>query len=92
MTHKSKAVVLRTVKYGESSLIVTMFTERFGVQSYMVKGIRSSGKAAAGKISFFQPAALLDLEVYQNPVKSLQYIKEYQWAHIYRSRLYSSFW
>lgn len=88
MTHKSKAVVLRTVKYGESSLIVAMFTELFGIQSYMVKGIRTSGKSAAGKISFFQPAALLDMEVYQNPVKSLQYIKEYQWAHIYRTIYY----
>lgn len=84
MTHKSKAVVLRTVKYGESSLIVTMFTELFGLQSYMVKGIRSSGKSAAGKISFFQPAALLDAEIYHNPIKHLQYIREYQWAYIYK--------
>lgn len=88
MTHKSKAVVLRTVKYGESSLIVAMFTELFGMQSYMVKGVRTSGKSAAGKISFFQPAALLDMEVYQNPFKSLQYIKEYQWAHIYKTIYY----
>lgn len=85
MTHKSKAIVLRTVKYGESSLIVTMFTELFGLQSYMVKGIRARGKAAAGKISFFQPGAMLDMEVYQNPVKALQYIKEYQWSHIYKT-------
>ena len=72
MTHKSKAVILRTVKYGETSLIVTMFTELFGIQSYMVKGVRSGSKSAAGKISFFQPAALLDLEVYHNPFKTLQ--------------------
>jgi len=85
MTHKTKAVVLRAVKYGESSLIVTMFTELFGLQSYMVKGIRSSGKSAAGKISFFQPAALLEMEAYQNPVKHLQFIKEYHWAYIYKS-------
>ena len=88
MTHKSKAVILRTVKYGESSLVVTMFTELFGIQSYMVKGVRSGSKSAAGKISFFQPAALLDLEVYHNPLKTLQYIKEYRWAHIYTSLYY----
>jgi DNA repair protein RecO (recombination protein O) len=85
MTHKTKAVVLRTVKYGESSLIVTMFTALFGLQSYIVKGIRSGSKSAAGKISFFQPAALLELEAYQNPVKHLQFIKEYHWAYIYKS-------
>ena len=88
MTHKSKAVILRTVKYGETSLVVTMFTELFGIQSYMVKGVRSNSKSALGKISFFQPAALLDLEVYHNPFKSLQYIKEYRWSHIYTSVYY----
>ena len=85
MTHKSKAVLLRTVKYGESSIIVTMFTELFGLQSYMVKGVRSGGKSAAGKISYFQPAAQLSMEVYRNPAKTLQYIKEYQWAYIYKN-------
>ena len=88
MTHKTKAVVLRTVKYGESSLIVTMFTALFGLQSYMVKGVRTAGKSAGGKISFFQPAAILELEAYLNPLKHLQFIKEYQWAYIYKSLYY----
>lgn len=84
MTHKTKGIVLRTVKYGETSLIVAVYTELFGLQSYMVKGIRKSGKSAAGKISFFQPGALLDMVVYLNPLKSIQFIREYQWSYLYK--------
>ncbi|MFL5786527.1 MAG: recombination protein O N-terminal domain-containing protein [Flavisolibacter sp.] len=37
MIHKTKGIVLRTVKYGETSLVVTMFTELLGLQYYIVK-------------------------------------------------------
>ncbi len=40
MIHKTKGIVLKTVKFGETSLVVTAFTEMFGLQSYMVNGIR----------------------------------------------------
>ncbi len=42
--HKTKGIVLRTVKYGETSMIITMFTELFGLQSYLVNGVRTSSK------------------------------------------------
>lgn len=84
MTHKTKGIILRTVKYGETSLIVAVYTELFGLQSYLVKGIRKAGKSSAGKISYFQPAAILEMVVYLNPVKTIQFIREYQWAYIYK--------
>ncbi len=82
--HKTKGIVLRTVKYGETSIIVTMFTELFGVQSYLVNGVRTSGKKGTGKASLFQPAAILDLVVYHNELKHLNRIKEFKWAFIYQ--------
>ena len=57
--HKTKGIVLRTVKYGETSVIVTIFTELFGVQSYLVNGVRTSTKKGVGKANLFQPAARL---------------------------------
>ena len=57
MTHKTKGIVLRTVKYGETSLVVTMFTELFGVQTYMVNNVRTS-KQASSKANHFQPGAI----------------------------------
>lgn len=82
--HKTKGIVLRTVKYGETSIIVTIFTELFGVQSYLVNGVRTSTKKSSGKANYFQPAAILDLVVYHNELKHLNRIKEFKWAYIYQ--------
>jgi DNA repair protein RecO (recombination protein O) len=83
--HKTKGLVLRTVKYGETSIIVTIFTELFGVQTYLVNGVRSSSKKGTGKAGLFQPAALLDLVVYHNELKQLNRIKEFRWATLYQT-------
>jgi len=82
--HKTKGIVLRTVKYGETSLIVSIFTELFGVQSYLVNGVRTSTRKGSGKANLFQPTAILDLEVYHNETKNLQRIKEFKWGHLYQ--------
>ena len=82
--HKTKGIVLRTVKYGETSVIVTIFTELFGVQSYLVNGVRVSTKKGTGKANLFQPTAILDLIVYHNELKQLQRIKEFKWGYLYR--------
>ena len=81
--HKTKGIVLRSVKYGETSLVVTVFTELFGLQSYMINGVRTSSKKGTGKASLFQPTAILDLVVYHNELKHLNRIREFRWAHLY---------
>lgn len=83
--HKTKGIVLRSVKYGETSLVVTLLTELFGVQSYLVNGVRVSTKKGTGKAVLFQPAAMLDLVVYHNELKHLNRIKEFKWAHLYKN-------
>ena len=83
--HHTKGVVLRAVKYGETSLIVSIYTELFGIQQYIIKGVRTASKKAAANASYFQPGALLDLQAYHQDIKSIQYIKEYQWAYLYRT-------
>lgn len=82
--HHTKGIVLRTVKYGETSVIVSIFTELFGVQSYLVNGVRVSSKKGSGRANLFQPSAILDMIVYHNELKQLQRIKEFKWAHIYQ--------
>lgn len=82
MVHKTRGIVLRTVKYGETSLICTMFTELFGLQSYMVKGVRSSKKRRSSPL---YPGALLDMVVYQQPNRNLQQIREYAPYVLYES-------
>jgi DNA repair protein RecO (recombination protein O) len=63
MLHKTKGVVLNYLKYKESSIIAKVYTERFGIQSYVVNGVRSS-KAKVNRIALFQPLTLLDMVVY----------------------------
>jgi DNA repair protein RecO (recombination protein O) len=82
--HDTKGIVLRTVKYGETSVIVSIFTELFGVQSYLVNGVRASTKKGSGKANLFQPSAILDLVVYHNDLKQLQRIREFGWDHLYQ--------
>jgi DNA repair protein RecO (recombination protein O) len=82
--HKIKGIVLRAVKYGETSLVVTLLTELFGLQSYLVNGVRTMTKKGAGKANLFQPPAILDLVVYHNELKHLQRIREFKWAVLYR--------
>src|SRR3569832_2393554 len=84
MIHKTKGIVLRTVKYGETSLVVTVFTELFGLQSYLVKGVKTPAKKGTAKANLFQPAAILDLVAYHNEFKNLQRLKEFRWALLYQ--------
>ncbi|MBS1662755.1 MAG: DNA repair protein RecO [Bacteroidetes bacterium] len=84
MLHKTKGIVLKTVKYGETSLIATLYTELFGLQTYIVSGVRTSSKKGPGKANLFQPSAILDLIVYHNDLKNLQRIREMKWSALYQ--------
>lgn len=85
MIHSTKGIVLRSVKYGETSVVATIFTEIFGIQSYIVNGVRTASKTS--KAHFFQPSSLLELQVYHNELKNLQRIKEMKWAVLYKNIL-----
>ena len=85
MIYSTKGIVLRTIKYGETSVIASIFTELFGIQSYMVNGARTSGKTS--KAHFFQPSSILDMEVYHNELKNLQRIKDLKWSILYKNIL-----
>ena len=70
MLTKTQAIVLHSLKYGETRLIVDMFTRAFGRQSFIV----SIPKTPKGKIKkqFFQPLTLLEIETDIRPKMQLQ--------------------
>ena len=82
MIAQTKGIVIKTINYGESGIVVKIFTEVFGMQSYMVKGI--GAKHAKNKTAFFQPLNLLDLVVYHKENKNLQHLKEVQPDYIFQ--------
>lgn len=74
MEVKTKAIVLRTVKYGDSRMIVDMLTASVGRVSFVC----SLSKTNKGKIKkqLFQPLTLLDLVFDYRPTVELQRIKD----------------
>jgi DNA repair protein RecO (recombination protein O) len=85
LIYLTKGIVLRTIKYGETSIIAHIFTELFGEQSYLVNGVRTTGKSS--KAHLFQPSSILEMEVYYNELKNLQRIKDLKWAVLYKNIL-----
>lgn len=74
MLHKTRGVVFKFFKYRDTSIIAKIYTEEFGLQSYIVNGVRSA--KAKSKAAFFQPLTLLDLVVYKKPNADIQRISE----------------
>lgn len=83
MLHKTKGIVLGHVKYGESSLIIQVYTDKFGIQSYIENGVRKA--KAKHKMAIFQPLTLLDLVVYKKNNSSINRMSEIKVNHPYRS-------
>lgn len=74
MLHKTRGIVFKVTDYGETSVIVQIYTEKFGLQSYIINGV----KKAKAKIhrNMLQPLHLLDLVVYHKPSGNVQRIAE----------------
>lgn len=83
MYYKTKGIILHTVKYSETSVIAKIYTEVFGLLSFIVKGVRSS--KSKNKASLMQPLTVLDMEISYRENKGLQFIKEFRRAYTYTS-------
>ena len=79
MKYKSRAITLKYLKHGESSIIAKIFTEEKGLQSFIVKGVRT--KKTKKKLGLFQPLQLLNINASHFPKKNLQYINEIGLEH-----------
>lgn len=81
MLEKTRGIVLKHVKYSETSIICKIFTEQLGVRSYIINSVRSS--KPQNQIVYFQSLSLLDLVVYEREGKNIQRIKESKPALIF---------
>ncbi len=84
MLVSTPAIVLSALKYGDSDLIVRLYTRNLGTQSFMIKGVRKSRKGAL-RISFFQPLTQLDIVTQFKGKGTLEYIKEARVSPVYTS-------
>lgn len=73
MLYKTRGIVINYIRYRETSIIAKILTEQFGMQSYIVNGIRSK---KGSKIALYQPLTLLELVVYHKQYANLFRISE----------------
>ncbi len=74
MLSKTKSIVLHQVKYGESGVIVTFYTEKYGRLTGMVHGVRSTRSRFPAP--YFQPLTLLEISLNHKQNKEIQNIRD----------------
>lgn len=74
MLTKTQAIVLHSIKYGETRLIVDMFTRAYGRLSFIV----SLPKSPRSKVKkqYFQPLTMLEIEADVRPKVQLQKVRD----------------
>jgi DNA repair protein RecO (recombination protein O) len=89
MQIQTKAIVLSSIKYGDTSLIVRCYTEKAGIKSYLLRAVLKTKK---GKLrpAYFQPLSQLDLVASHSNKGTLNSIKEARISYPYTS-MYSDF-
>jgi len=81
MLLKTRGIIFRSTKYGDSSLILEVYTEERGIRKYIVSGVRKARSSTPA--SKLQLMNLVDLIAYERPGKELTRLKEVQPAVIY---------
>lgn len=82
MIEKTEAVVLRSVKYGDTSKIVTLYTRRFGKISVIAKGARSK-KSAFG--SALEPMSYIQAVFYRKESRDVQTLSHASHIDLFRA-------
>lgn len=83
MLHKTRGIVLKTTLYSESSVVVQIFTDKFGIQSYMVNGVKRP--KAKIRMNMLQALHLVDMVVYHKTNSSIQRISELRPSPVFRT-------
>jgi DNA repair protein RecO (recombination protein O) len=79
----TRGIFLKQTPYSETSAVVKIYTEEFGLQSYILKGLRS--KRSKFRPAFLQPLGLLDLIVTRKEKANLQHIREVKPGIVFNS-------
>ncbi len=80
----TKAIVLSSLKYGDTSLIVKALTASDGLQSYLLKGVLTSRRGKL-KAAYFQPMMQLEIVASHKYKGTLESIREARVSYPYRS-------
>ena len=84
MIVKTPAIVLHSLKYSESDLIVKLYTKSNGLKSYLLRGVLKS-KRGKIKSSLFQPLSIIEVEAVHKDKGTLERLKEAKVSYPYKS-------
>src|SRR5690606_27509229 len=82
MISKTRGIVIKVSNYAENSVIAQIFTEGFGLQSFIIKGAKKP--RARIHINMLQPLHVLEMIVDVKETSNLQYIKEAQQTPVFQ--------
>ena len=71
----SRALVIKSIKHGETSSLVSCYLEEIGYKSFLVKGLYGSKKSRFSKAHFF-PLNVINILYSLKEIKNLGFIKE----------------
>lgn len=74
MITRTKGIVLSTVDFSETSVIAKIYTDLYGMQSYMLNGVRKA--KSKFKANLLQPLSLVELIAHQKENRDIQRITE----------------
>ena len=74
MLQKTRGIVLRSLKYGDTGMITTIYTEAFGRMAFIMQGIH--GRKSSVKGNLLKQLFLLEMEVDYKQGRELQRVKE----------------
>ena len=83
MLSTTEGIVLHFVKYGESSVIATIYTRESGRQSFMINAARS--KKSVNKAGLLQPLFLVDMVAFQKQNREIHRVKELRTSYSYQN-------
>lgn len=84
MVVTTKSIVISKLKYSDNDLIVKCYTEKFGIQSYLLRGILKS-KRGKLKSAYFQVLSQLEIVVNYRENRLLHSINDARPYFIYES-------
>lgn len=79
MVVNTSGIVFHHLNYSESSIIAKIYTERFGLQSFLVKGVRQ--KNSRFRMNLFMPLSLVDLVMVYKEKSTLHHIRDISSAY-----------
>jgi len=81
MLVKTSGIVLHTVKYNDSSSIITIYTRHYGKIAVRIYGVNK--KKSIFRASFQQPLSILEIDLFRLPGKEIQRIKDVRMDYLF---------